>query len=413
MNGINQLVFFCMLACSTVIAPFSYSETIFNPKMDPLLFWTQCSKHFTTTFYSHAKHDGHTFVFSPISLQLSLAMTAELTFGATHHEIIEKGVLPEDETFRRLGAQHILDHLNEGEKNKTDSSLILANGAWLSSDIQFSHSLSSLGQFYQTELHQVNFRLFPEETVEEINTWVNEKTKYQIQNLISKETIDQQTKLVLVNTLFMRAPWAHPFNPEMTYDAPFYGIEKSLRTIPYMRKIATLGLLEEADYTVVELPFKNESSREDSLCLFVVLPREGTSLEELEEKMTTRRLDHWISNTEPRALDLSLPKFKISSCMNAKKILKEMGLQRPFSTEAEFGIKEQRERLIITDIVHNTVFEVDEFGATGSAGTAIAIGVTCYREPAEVIINRPFLVFVADKASGIILFAGRVMQPST
>ena len=89
-----------------------------------------------------------------------------------------------------------------------------------------------------------------------------------------------------------------------------------------------------------------------------------------------------------------------------------MGMERPFSPyEAEFDLSDINRHVVITDIVHQAVFEVDELGGTGSAATGVVIGPTSWQERKEVVINRPFLVFVADKTNGLILFAGRVIQP--
>jgi serpin B len=417
MNWLNCLAAACALACSPMIAPLFCAQDISttpHEEIDSLIIWSQGNKHFTTSFYSRAKESRNNVVFSPLSLQLGLAMTSELSLGMTQKEIIEKSALPEVEHSRRMGAETILDHLNPDDTSEAEvAKLILANGVWFSSDVSFSSSCKALlSQSYQAKLQQVNFRFLPEETGKEINTWVEEKTKHQIQNLIPQGGVDQQTKLMLVNTFYMRAPWAKPFNPAMTYKAPFYGIQHSSLPISYMRKIAPFGFLEEAHYSVIELPFHHLSANQYSLSLFIVLPDAESTLEEVEEDLTTRKLDHWIANTETRLIDLSLPKFKISSRLNAKEILKNMGMQRLFSAEAEFDLNNQHDTVVVTNIVHQAVFEVDEWGATGSAGTEVVIGMKSYKDSQKVVVNRPFLLFVADKTNGIILFAGRVIQPN-
>jgi serpin B len=212
----------------------------------------------------------------------------------------------------------------------------------------------------------------------------------------------------------MRAPWEKPFDPEWTYEDLFYGLEKSLNPIPYMHQREAFGYLEDAESQIIELPFKPSAHHQVALSLFIVLPKEGYSIEQVEEKLTTRKLDHWLTDLEQRELDLSLPKFKIASALHAKELLEELGMHRPFSAhEAEFDLKDEQGRVVITDIVHNTVFEIDELGGTCSSSTAIIIGPTSLPDYIEVKADHPFLIFVADKKSGIILFTGRVMQPKT
>ena len=56
---------------------------------------------------------------------------------------------------------------------------------------------------------------------------------------------------------------------------------------------------------------------------------------------------------------------------------------------------------------------VDEAGTEAAAATAVIIGTTS--APIEVIeldVDRPFLFFLQDRATGAILFLGRVVDPS-
>jgi serpin B len=351
--------------------------------------------HFTTSFFPYAQETGHNVLFSPLSLQQGLGMVAEVAEGETKQEILETLCLSPDDAARRLNSKKILENLNQKK------SLTLANGAWLSSDFIFTPLETELISFYEASLHAADFKESQEETREEINAWVNSKTK--IPELLPEGSIDPFTKLVLVNTLYLKAPWAHSFDPKMGFEAPFYGLEKSLRPIPFMRKLAPYGYLEESNYSVIEMPFKED------LSLFVVLPKEGVFLKEVESKLTTRLLQHWLEDIETESLDLSLPKFKVATSLPAKELFQKMGMKLPFDRhKAQFGLGEG---VVITDILHQAVFEVDEWGGTGSAATGVVIGVTCIPLSKQVVVNRPFLIFVADKTTQTILFAGRILQP--
>lgn len=379
----------------------------------PVILWNQGEKHFTTSFYSFAKQSGQNLIFSPLSLQLGLAMAAELAYGKTQEEILQIGVLPEEEGSRHVGAKAFLSRLNVASTPDAESvQFLMANSAWISSEIKAPAIEGIILPYYQAEIHQANFRQDPVGMCQIINAWVENNTSHQIQNLLPENALNPQTALVLVNTLYMRAPWAKPFDTELSYEAPFYGIDNGHNNIPYMRQIGKFGFLDEFNHQVIEVPFKDAIDKSYSLSLFIILPKEGHTLEQIEALMTTRHLEHWLNDIERAQLDLSMPKFKLAASLNAKEILQEMGMERPFSpSEAEFDLISPHGRVAITDIVHKAVFEVDERGGTGSAATGIVINPTCWQETKEVSVNRPFMVFVADKTNGLILFAGRVMQP--
>lgn len=418
MGCINRVFIFLTLLCiasSPLIGtPLKEGCSKKNFKrINPVNIWSQGNKHFTTTFYPYAKESAHNFVYSPISLQLCMGMAAELAKGETKTEILNIMALPQTDSIRRCGAEKIFSQLNTGLAIEGEPvHLALANGAWVSSESPFPpHFETLLKQSYDAAFHSADFQLSSEPVRLEINKWVADNTFQQINELLPTGSINSETKLVLVNTLYLRAPWASPFDSQLSFEAPFYGLEKSLRPISYMRQTAMFGFLEGSDYTVVELPFQQSLSTNDALSLFIIYPKENSFVDDLEMRFSTRRLDHWISSTEPQLLDLTVPKFKVSSSINAKQVMKSMGMVLPFSAEAEFDLVDQYGKLAITDILHQATFEIDETGGVGSAATGMIMGLTSYREPKQIIINHPFLFVVADKTTGIILFSGRVMQP--
>lgn len=376
--------------------------------------WGHGNQHFTTTFYQHSRSVGHNFVFSPVSLQMGLTLGAELALGETQQQMLETAMVPLNETSRRSQAEEIITRLNAGDGPSIEPfSLTLANAAWLSSQSFFPEPFKyQLYYHYMASLRDVDFERSFEVVREEINDWVEQNTAHKILNFLPSGSLDKDTKLVLVNTLYMKAPWEKPFDSKDTYDAPFYGIEKSLRPIPYMKQTGYFKLIEEVDYTVVELPFKQGEYSQKDLSFFAVVPNEGVWIDELENKMTTRVLQHWIEDGDIQQIEISLPKFYVSSKIPAKSILKEMGMTRPFSeNDAEFDVDEA---IVISDIFHQAVFEVDEEGGTGAAGSGLVMGITSYVDPAfikKVVFNRPFVFFVMEKSTGVVLFSGRIMQP--
>jgi serpin B len=72
-------------------------------------------------------------------------------------------------------------------------------------------------------------------------------------------------------------------------------------------------------------------------------------------------------------------------------------------------------RLFIAKALHKAFVEVDEKGTEAAAATAIVMGLTSapvQSEPPRVFrADRPFIFLIRHKASGAILFAGRVMDP--
>jgi len=74
-----------------------------------------------------------------------------------------------------------------------------------------------------------------------------------------------------------------------------------------------------------------------------------------------------------------------------------------------------RDRLFISEVFHKAFVKVDEKGTEAAAATAVVMdrAGAVMVQPAEFKADHPFLFFIRDNASGMILFMGRVADPSS
>ena len=72
-----------------------------------------------------------------------------------------------------------------------------------------------------------------------------------------------------------------------------------------------------------------------------------------------------------------------------------------------------RERLHIDDVFHKAFVKVDEKGTEAAAATAVmmAAGGGAPPKPVELKVDNPFLFFIRDTSTGLLLFMGRVVDP--
>ncbi|MCX7998408.1 MAG: hypothetical protein N3A69_05575, partial [Leptospiraceae bacterium] len=63
-------------------------------------------------------------------------------------------------------------------------------------------------------------------------------------------------------------------------------------------------------------------------------------------------------------------------------------------------------------VVHQAYVKVDEKGSEAAAATAVVVGVTAVREKKVFRVDRPFVFVIQDRETGLILFMGRVVDPS-
>ncbi len=83
-----------------------------------------------------------------------------------------------------------------------------------------------------------------------------------------------------------------------------------------------------------------------------------------------------------------------------------------FGGGADFsGIADTGE-LYIGNIIHKAFVKVDEAGTEAAAATAVNLdGRAAPLDPQTLDVDRPFIYLIRDRATGAILFLGRVMDP--
>ncbi len=391
------------------------SDTLCIKTHHPITDWGRGNQTFTTNFYSALipLNSNENFIFSPLSLQINLSMVSEFAQGDTQLDLFHFAAVPHLASARQRGAKNIITSFNSMiEDWDGPSKFIMANKVWFSKNtVSTPLTEGIVRDFYLSEVDFLDFQNNPESSRQEINNWVDDRTLHQIPELMSEGSITTDSRVVLVNTFYMRSPWQMPFDPELTDEAPFYGLEKSLRTFPYMHQTGYFAFSESSNAQIIDLPFQTLPENSNRISLIVIVPKEGVSIDDVElNLMSMTSADSLLTSMQPTWVNLTLPRFKVSSSIDAKSVLQKMGLSLPFSEDAEFEFSGEG-RLAVTDIIHQAVLEVNERGGVASAGTGTSIGLTSMPEEAvDVVVNRPFLFFVVEKEKGLILFAGRIKQ---
>lgn len=113
-----------------------------------------------------------------------------------------------------------------------------------------------------------------------------------------------------------------------------------------------------------------------------------------------------------------IPKFETSFELDLEKALEKMGITdifQPSSADLS-GVSETAGKgggLYVSKIVQKCVIKVDEQGSEASAGSAVTMMMrSAPLEPVKFKADRPFMYALVLRASGLILFNGRMVNPS-
>ena len=89
-------------------------------------------------------------------------------------------------------------------------------------------------------------------------------------------------------------------------------------------------------------------------------------------------------------------------------MLQAMGMQKAFTTGAEFDGIFDVKPLYIGFVQHDTYVEVTEEGTEAAAVTTVGMTTTSLPNYPYFIVNKPFAFVIKENSSGIILFMGKI-----
>lgn len=389
---------------------------------------------------------GPNLFFSPYSISLALAMTAEGARGQTaaemgkvlHFPDIARRVgddaqlIPWQTALIHSGFAQLSRNLAGTPKKDTDRhELRIANALWGDQRYPFRQQFveSLKGAYDVGAVQPCDFIGNSEKERQRINGWVADQTNKRIENLLPPGSVNELTRLVLTNAIYFKADWLQKFDKRSTKPADFFTLAGGRVKTPMMsgtfekarfafigtgdaRKSLVTGTAD--NLRLVELPYKG------GLSMVLIAPDSVGGLPKLEAKLTTDNLAKWLGRLRAEdKVEVALPRFKFLTEYRLVDALKQLGMVRAFLPPgpdgADFsGMSQSGNReLYIGGVYHKAFVAVNEEGTEAAAATGVTglLGAPP-KPPPQFIGNRPFLFLIRDPASGTILFMGRITDPT-
>jgi len=368
------------------------------------------NREFAIALYHQLGSGEGNLLLSAFSIRLAFAMVYGGARGDTEIQIAETMRFTLDQS-RLHNAFNALD-LALADRNlpATDDEdpveLHIANAFWGQSGLPFLQTyLDLLALNYGAGLETLNFAVDPEACRRVINDWVAEKTRDRILDLLPPGSINSLTIAVLTNAVYMKAPWANPFESEATSDGTFHLSDGSAVTVPMMHQAEDLRYTEGAGYKALEMPYLGQE-----LSMIFLLPGEG-QFSTFESGLNAEMLGEILTGLDFQSVAVTLPKFSFESVFRLKDVLMAMGMIVPFG-DADFSGMLEGGGIFISDAYHKTFIDVNEKGTEAAAATAIAMAQGMVIPDIEFTADRPFIFLIMDRTTGAILFMGRVTDPA-
>lgn len=347
---------------------------------------------------------------SPYSISTALAMTAGGARGETEQQMAT--ALRFSLTRQQL---HAAFAALQTKLNKIQSSghvkLSVANSLWPHKKHPFlADYLDLTKRCYSVEIMPQDYEHAASAATATINKWVEQKTQDKIKGIIPPGTLDAMTRLVLVNAIYFKGNWAHPFKPTSTQSAPFTLADGKTEDTPLMNTLRQFRYTATDGLQLLELPYTG-----NELSMLVLLPEKTEGLATLEQTLTLTKLETWIQRLQQREVNVFLPKFQITAKFELSGIMAALGMKAAFSDAADFSGMDGQRDLFISAILHKAFVDVNEEGTEAAAATAVVMRELALMRPESPAVFRAdhaFLFLIRERSTGSILFLGRIANPT-
>ncbi len=345
-------------------------------------------------------------VTSPVSALYALSMLRAGAATTTAAEMDEVLGLPAAHRDEAMNALLGLWEQYDGDPGSVDEDdppaaplLHLANGMFIDRGQPVgAEFLETLAVQYGSGVYQVDYS--DRSTAEAINSWINENTGGRIEE--APVDYDPDTRLSLLNTVYLAAAWQTPFDPAETMPGPFTLTDGGVVETDMMRQVALANYASGDGWTALDLPYN------DGLYLRLVLPDEGES-----PVLTAKQLAEVRVGMESGAqaeVALVLPKWDHTYHQDLLALLRGMGLTETLGTAPDFGPISPG--LFVSGAAQEANITVAEKGTIAAAVTQIDMAESGLSMPdVELVLDRPFQYQIIHGETGMPLFLGTVMDP--
>jgi len=342
--------------------------------------------------------------YSPLNLYFALGMLAELTDSSSREQVLGLMGTDDPETLRSDIAA--LWESNYSDDERVTS--ILANSLWLNENYTFRQPTME----FLADNHRASSyvgKMGSEGFSEVFRNWMNEQTGGLLEDSVKELGFSADTVLALASTIYFSAVWENDFPEGRTQEAVFHAPDGDI-------SCEFLNETTPAAYYYGEHFGAAAKYLRGSGAMWLILPDEGVSPEELlnDEEVSALYLGG-DTNYKPVMLNLSVPKFDVSSDIDLIGHLKALGVTDVFDVGlADFSpMTEQSDGLAVTEAKHAARVTIDEKGCQAAAYTVMLTEGAAMPpdEEADLILDRPFL-FVLTAQDGSVLFMGIVNNPA-
>ena len=340
---------------------------------------------------------GNMFI-SPASISTALAMVMNGAQGNTLEELTDalefKGIDPAE---INSGFAYLVSLLNREDEGIT---LSLANSIWIRENFNVLDLFKQVNSdYFAAAIEELDFN--KPDAAATINDWVKKTTNGKIEKMVG-DSINPNTVMFLLNSIYFQGNWQQPFDPDKTYSTDFYIDNTATGKIAMMNYKSDTLYYKGNDYKIISLPYG-----EGEVVMDLILPGEGNSIGDFIEKFALDDYKKAVEGlTKKTDVIVSIPKFKAEYEKTLNEVLYGLGMKDIFGANCNLSGINGTGDLFVSEVRHKTFIDINEEGTQAAGVTSVEITLTAVMDPTEFIADRPFMYTIRDTTTESILFMG-------
>lgn len=295
-------------------------------------------------------------VFSPYALRVLLSVLYQISSGSTQSELCDRVRLVDKPEMLAIQKRSI-------SRFAASPNVNLVNKVYITNESHPTSTFSSILRDLGSSVEQVDFTKSLE-VAETMNKWVESETNGLIKNLVSPSSIDSETSLFLLNTLYFKAKWLDPFPEQSTYKGTFFGYDGVNYQTDFMSQWNEYKMATAIDSEILEIPYEAGSN----FVIWMILPNENHEIGEITQKLDRQLITNIDAAFEKTDAIVMLPLFVTEMDIDGKTLLTNLGIKSMFQN-GELDMLEDHPPMIVDEVRQKVKIIVNSDGTEAASGT--------------------------------------------
>jgi serine protease inhibitor len=250
-----------------------------------------------------------------------------------------------------------------------------------------------------------------------VDDWIEEKTNGMIKKLMGDDALDPWTRALIVDAVYFKGTWTYSFDSENNVEGIFHVSDASEADVTFMKSSRKMEAVRASpslgDAAFVALDYGEDAE----FTAMFVLPESSdpASMQDVVDGLNVQPLSQLLDEASEIPVELKLPRFRLDfGPTQLKPVLQNMGMVTAFGDElGKFNRMSFDPQLYVEDIYHGACMDVNEEGTEAAAATVVVVNTRSQPRvtPFQLTFDRPFVVAIFHRTSGVPLFIAKVVRP--